>query len=449
MFLAYRHHSIKCPSSQLTDPLPLQMSNVATLLLVGCAGAARGRVFSEGFPGGICGTDDSPDDCIALVSLYDAFGGPGSRSCPMDPKAPPITDPWKNWLGGTSYCSWLGIECNDGGFVRRLQLPVSCQADPTTSPGPHPYNAPYQLPPGMGRFVQIEELYLPYAGTSDPSGITYINGTIPAAITNLTTLRIIDGPLKSSGCVMNDQNLNLQACVTGILPGSIGSMKALTSIDWMLSQPAISGTLPATWGGMEGLRQLYLGLGTATPGIPAVGYQNLISGTIAAEIMALPALESLSIQGKQWTGTLPQLKFTSPTFHSLILVTPNVVGGDVFDIIVPAGAKLDTLIINALGFTSISPTISERLNTSNYQMCSFALPNLTGVAYTFPNGTSIACDKYGEHIISDYVPCSTTACPTGLTLHRGYGPCTVAPSPLPSESFQGVNCTGPNTTTKV
>ena len=174
---------VTCAIAMLASSAPVAAHGTE---LSGAIQTTRHITSAPGFPGTICGDGASPDDCLALVSMYNAFGGPGSRACPTtDPKSPTVLDdPWHGWLGGETYCSWTGVECNDGGYVRTLQLPVSCQLSPHAPSGqpipPAPFNAPYQLPPGIGRFVEVEDIYLPSIA---------INGTVPEQFANLTTLR--------------------------------------------------------------------------------------------------------------------------------------------------------------------------------------------------------------------------------------------------------------------
>ena len=462
------------------------------LLLFGCAGAAKaatGGVLSKGFPGGICGADDSLDDCLALVSVYDAFGGPGSRSCngPLGRSF----DPWDGWLRGSSYCSWLGVECNDGGYVRSLRVPASCQTGA-------PYDAPYQLPPGVGRFVEVEELYLPYANAMPLSG-WWMNGTIPSSLTNLTSLRRLEGPHagvsgnRPTDCTLGLGHTGPDNCITGVLPESLGAMTALRSVNWMLRQYLVSGTLPASMFKMQALVNLSLGFrpnrsdapdgelliarisGTlptnckvalpALTDINLVGYRRAfegsasISGGIPAWVASLPALEHLAIVGNAWTGPLP-VTFASPALRSIILNASNTTSSGVFDITAPTGTELTSLYVNGPGFTAISPNVLKVVNATTLDRyspsCKFVLPDLTGVAYLPPQGSSIACSRAtgDKQAFSggSYFPCSTVACPTGLAklyippAGTSYKwdpkPCTVVRD---DDAWSwGLNCTGPN-----
>lgn len=374
------------------------------------------------FPTDLCGPDSSADDCTALLNIYNAFGGPGSRSCNDGHVG---FDPWKGWLEGGSYCSWTGVECSlDTGTVRALRVPSSCQTGT-------PYNAPYQIPEGIGRFVQIEELYLPVVHSSYGDEIS-INGTIPEAFTNLTTLRVLGGPA---------------TLLAGELPETLGRMGSLSSLSWFMRQAAISGTLPASISTMEGLADLELG-------------SNRVSGTISAGLFSLPALQTLAITGASWTGPLPPLKFTSPYLRSVAVTAPNITTSAVLDVTLPTGAQLNTLMVNATGATSIASGITKALDvrymSAKYPSCTLFVPGLQATAtYTLGNGTKRACTV-------TYLMCNTTACPIGLNTGTDQWsgsnvPCTVIfHSKYPDSPGYGCGgsnncnygtCTGPDNST--
>ena len=338
---------------------------------------------APGFPGTICGDGASPDDCLALVSLYNAFGGPGSRACPTtDPKSPTVLDPWHGWLDGETYCSWTGVECNDGGYVRTLQLPVSCQSGtPWGQPTP-PFNAPYQLPPGIGRFVEVEDIYLPSIA---------INGTVPEQFANLTTLRAFVVSVDSSG--------HSTATFSGVIPDAIGKLTELTSISFLTNDDSgrqISGTLPASVAEMSSLTELVLG---NTP----------ISGSIAAGFFdKLVALETVTITGGQWRGPYPT-KFASPALRSLSLGSLGNMTktGTTLSIDVPTKGALVNVLIAASNFTSISADFINLLNVTDtpHTGCVLGLPDLShGVVFNCgSSGSSTEC-------------ANSTACTAALTV---------------------------------
>jgi len=354
---------VTCAIAMLASSAPVAAHGTE---LSGAIQTTRHITSAPGFPGTICGDGASPDDCLALVSMYNAFGGPGSRACPTtDPKSPTVLDdPWHGWLGGETYCSWTGVECNDGGYVRTLQLPVSCQSQ-VTQPTP-PFNAPYQLPPGIGRFVEVEEIYLPYIA-SRVTNIA-INGTVPEQFTNLTTLRTF---VVESGTVFS-----------GVIPDAIGKLTELTSISFLTngySGSRISGTLPASVAEMSSLTELVI--------------ENTISGSIPAGFFdKLVALETVAITGGQWRGPYPT-KFASPALRSLSLgdLGNMTKTGTTLSIDTLSKGALVKVNINANNFTSISADFINQLNVSfmdapegGQPSCTLDLPDLSLDGVLFP-----------------------------------------------------------------
>ena len=62
----------------------------------------------------LCGPEDDPAECAALIDLWRAFGEP-------------TQDAMGGWGNGQSYCMWEGIKCHTESFnVDLLQVDTCC-----------------------------------------------------------------------------------------------------------------------------------------------------------------------------------------------------------------------------------------------------------------------------------------------------------------------------------
>ena len=298
-------------------------------------------------------------------------------------------------------------------------------------------HAPYQLPPGIGRFVEVEEIYLPSIA---------INGTVPEQFTNMTTLRTFVPPN--------------YFFMSGVIPDAISKMTELTSISFLTSTSGgqiISGTLPASVAEMSSLTELYLSGGQISGTLPAsvaemswltelyLDTNSKISGSLPAGFFdKLVALETVRIEGGQWTGPYPT-KFASPALRSLFLgdLGNMTKSGTTLSIEVPTKGALVAVDIDANNFTSISADFVNLLNLSALSAanqsgaCTLNLPDLT------LDGVSSICKHNGY----SYQCANSSACTSVLTDSRTYGfldtrPCGVTAG-VNNQSVQVfVNCTG-------
>jgi Leucine-rich repeat (LRR) protein len=159
----------------------------------------------------------SASERSALVALYNATGG--AR--------------WKSrtgWLGspGTE-CSWFGVVCNAQGTA-------------------------------------VQEIYLSDNGLA---------GTLPAALGNLSNLRVLE--LEGNG-------------LTGAVPKDLGRLGNLRSLRMGLNQ--LSGALPKELGSLSRLETLALPF-------------NRLSGGVPSELERLTALRILDLSGNDLSGSIP------------------------------------------------------------------------------------------------------------------------------------------------
>lgn len=177
-------------------------------------------------------------ECQALVALYQATGGAS----------------WAdnaNWLSTNSPCEWSGVSCTDG---------------------------------------HVTELYLSYRA---------LTGSLPAALADLTALRVLDlhnnqlaGPIPPELAHLEHlSSLDLSRNqLSGSLPPELAQLSALELM--LLNHNQLSGELPAAWGAFQSLRHLDL-------------THNAFTGTLPAEWGQLQSLESLRLGYNQLEGTIP------------------------------------------------------------------------------------------------------------------------------------------------
>lgn len=222
-----------------------------------------------------CGavTEIPTAECQALVSFYDATGGPR----------------WQDnsgWLATNTPCSWNGASCADG-HVDRLGLFFNNLQGP--------------LPTALADLAQLRALDLHNNS---------ISGPIPAEIGRLAGLQSLDlsanqltGPLPATlGNLPALQFLHLAYNqLSGPIPAEFGQMTALTTVD--LSHNQLSGVIPATFGNLTALQTVRLN-------------DNQLEGPIPFELGQLPALTEVDLAFNQLTGAAPSALF-QVTIHRL------------------------------------------------------------------------------------------------------------------------------------
>ena len=147
-----------------------------------------------------------------------------------------------------------------------------------------------QIPPELGRLIQLEELML---------DVNELNGEIPPELGNLPNLQRIDfGHNRLNGTIPaelgNLSNLRfLKLAVnnlTGRIPPEFGSLNSVETM-W-LSSNQLSGEISPELGRLDSLRILWLS-------------ENQISGEIPTELADIPNLEVLHLVGNQLHGCIP------------------------------------------------------------------------------------------------------------------------------------------------
>lgn len=158
----------------------------------------------------------------ALKVLYQEMGG----------------DKWlnkNNWLSTRPVGEWYGIETNEAGFVRQINLSDN--------------NLSGKIPAAIGAFESIEVLNL---GSFEDSKKNNLTGTVPEELWNLKTLKKLEleknklsGELSSK--IENLKNLEQFIIrdneLTGNIPSELGECLKLESL--LLQQNRFSGCVPA------------------------------------------------------------------------------------------------------------------------------------------------------------------------------------------------------------
>ena len=166
-------------------------------------------------------------DRAALVALYNATGGADWTNN-------------TNWLTDKALSEWYGVETDEDGRVRELNLNANKLSG--------------EIPAALGRLTNLELLHL---------NSNELSGEIPAELGDLTNL----------------QELALHRNeLSGAIPAELGSLTNLQEL--VLSENKLSGEIPAELGDLTNLQELWLS-------------HNELSGTIRAELGDLTGAISL------------------------------------------------------------------------------------------------------------------------------------------------------------
>ena len=211
--------------------------------------------------------------------------------------------------------------------------------------------------------------------SGDPPRVTVLdlfrlNGTIPAALGDLTGLTRLDfgGTLFNNPPLDNDQ-------LTGSIPMELGN---LPNLEWLdLSYNALSGSIPAELGNLPNLEWLDLSGNQLDGSIPTTWgttthpFTNLrrlfldsndLSGAIPATLANLPNLEELFLFSNQLSGVIPPTWGT--TTHPLANLQALLLSSNQLDGSIPATlASLTNLKHLYLDHNDLSGAIPAALGT--------------------------------------------------------------------------------------
>lgn len=287
-------------------------------------------------------TDVPPEECEALVALYNSTNGSG----------------WKtstNWLVSATVADWYGVTVSDrhvtglslqdnllygnipaelGNLSHLVELRLYSNRLNGSIPAELgdldsltlmylSYNAlSGSIPAELGDLPNITEIYLHMNGLS---------GSIPSALGNLTSLRTLK---------LSNNNLS------GAIPPELGQLANLEVLD--LSDNALSGTIPGELSDLSSL--IILNLQT-----------NQLSGGIPFELREIPNLRTLNLSRNQLSGSIPPELSEFPSLAYLGLST-NALSGP----IPPELGKLTSLTNLILFSNELSGSIPPELGNLTY-----------------------------------------------------------------------------------
>lgn len=203
----------------------------------------------------------NPADSLALVALYNSAGG-------------------NNWINKTGWLTgpartWHGVTINEEGYVTDINLFSN--------------NLNGTLPAALGNLSQLRTLDL-YRNQ--------LSGSIPAQLGNLPLLGVLS---------LGENRLS------GSIPTSLGNLSNLLLLDLRVNQ--LTGSIPNELRQLSNLSHLFLAGNQLTGSIPAFGNMpnlkslalavNQLSGSIPTSLGSLPALEELALENNLLTGNIP------------------------------------------------------------------------------------------------------------------------------------------------
>ena len=223
-------------------------------------------------------------DRAALVALYNATDGAN----------------WTyntNWLTDQALSEWYGVETDEDGRVRELNLNAN--------------KLSREIPAALGRLTNLEYLYL---------AVNTLSGTIPEELGRLTNLKLLhlnsnelSGEIPEElGDLTNLQGLYLHRNeLSGAIPVELGSLTNLEEL--VLSENELSGEITAQLGNLTNLQELWLS-------------HNELSGTIRAELGDLTNLQGLYLSVNTLSGEIPAQLGDLTNLQKLSLSTNNLSG---------------------------------------------------------------------------------------------------------------------------
>ncbi|MDE2795333.1 MAG: Ig-like domain-containing protein [Gemmatimonadota bacterium] len=209
-----------------------------------------------------------------------------------------------NWTTDAPLSDWYGVELNERGRVRSLNLSEN--------------NLVGRLPPEIGKLTELEELHLT---------TNLIEGPLPPEIGRLKALREIH----------LEENL-----LEGPLPPEIGDLESLTVLG--LFDNYLEGPIPREIGRLEQLEVLDL-------------TYNSFTGSIPDEVIDLPYLWHLGLFGNELSGSIPPRIGDFQSLEVLDLCYNKLTGP-----IPPEIGRIETLRVLALCGVDYDPETGNRLS---------------------------------------------------------------------------------------
>ena len=262
--------------NRLTGAIPASLGNLSNLTLLwlghnrfsGCIPDALDDVPTndlDSLDSHFCSEPVPSEDRAALVALYNSTG-----------KNEYLAEVG-NWLTNRPLGEWDGVATDDEGRVTYLDL------------GGAGLNG--TIPAALGNLSKLEHLDLNSNGT--------LTGAIPASLGNLSNLKYLDlsnneltGPLPAS--LGNLSKLEFWRLtdnkVTGPIPSSLGNLSRLERLE--LPSNRLTGSIPSSLGNLSSLKVLLLDL-------------NDLTGSIPASLGNLDNLEEIRLSQNSLSGCIP------------------------------------------------------------------------------------------------------------------------------------------------
>ena len=216
---------------------------------------------------------ESPDR-EALVSLYNAMGGPGWTQ-------------QRYWLSGKPVGDWYGVTTDAAGRVTGLDLYYVGLSGP--------------LPAVVGDLTHLQELSI----AQNPR----LSGPLPPELFKLTELRQLS--------VTGSQ-------LTGALPAELGNLTNLQEL--ILYENDLSGQIPTELAGLLNLKRLYLSGNDFTGCLPA-GLEDVANNDLGP--LALPDCTPTTVQARPDTDRAPEKPIVgdAKTDKEALVALYNLTGG--------------------------------------------------------------------------------------------------------------------------
>ena len=201
-------------------------------------------------------------DRLALVALYNATDGANWTNN-------------TNWLTNEAISEWHGVETDEDGRVRELNLNANKLSG--------------EIPEELGGLTDLQELWLSH---------NELSGEIPTELGNLTNLEWLD---------LSKNELS------GEIPAELGNLTSLTLL--FLHENELSGEIPTELGSLTSLKRLYL-------------TQNMLSGAIPVALGKLTNLEYLSLSQNELSGEIP-VELGNLTSLYFLALSRNMLSGEI------------------------------------------------------------------------------------------------------------------------